>query len=71
MNKKHLTLIVGAGLLALGVPSVCLARGEAARRSVIADVPLSDHWAYQSVDTLQEAGIVMDIPMAHVVGCMP
>jgi hypothetical protein len=60
MNKKHLTVAIGAGLLALGIPSVSLAQGTAAS-GPFADVP-ADHWAYQSVDTLQKAGIVIGYP---------
>jgi hypothetical protein len=60
MNKKNLTLIVGAGMLVLGVPAVSMAQGTAAS-GPFADVP-ADHWAYQAVDTLQKAGIVIGYP---------
>jgi len=60
MNKKQITLIVGAGMLMLGVPSISFAQGAAAS-GPFADVP-ADHWAYQSVDTLQKAGIVIGYP---------
>ena len=60
MNKKNLTLLAGASMLVLGVPAVSLAQGTAAS-GPFADVP-ADHWAYQSVDTLQKAGIVIGYP---------
>jgi len=59
--KKHLTLAVGASMLLLGVPSVTMAQGGGAASGPFADVP-ADHWAYQSVDTLQKAGIVIGYP---------
>jgi len=60
MNKMHLTLIAAAGMLMLGVPSAVRAQAPAAS-GPFADVP-ADHWAYQSVDTLQKAGIVIGYP---------
>jgi len=60
MNKKNLTLIAGASMLVLGCPAISLAQGTAAS-GPFADVP-ADHWAYQSVDTLQKAGIVIGYP---------
>jgi len=60
MNKKQIAMIVGAGMLMLGVPCVTHAQGTAAS-GPFADVP-ADHWAYQSVDTLQKAGIVIGYP---------
>lgn len=62
MNKKLATL-AGAGLglgLILGTPHVSLAQAGAAS-GPFADVP-ADHWAYQAVDTLQKAGIVIGYP---------
>ncbi|MGO8670467.1 MAG: S-layer homology domain-containing protein [Capsulimonadaceae bacterium] len=61
MNKKAITLIAGAGLLALGMPSMVHAQAPAAASGPFADVP-ADHWAYNSVDTLQKAGIVIGYP---------
>lgn len=58
--KKNLTLIAGASMLMLGVPSLSLAQATPAS-GPFADVP-ADHWAYQSVDTLQKAGIVIGYP---------
>jgi len=58
--KKSITLLAGASLLFLGVPSVVFAQGGAAS-GPFADVP-ADHWAYQSVDNLQKAGIVIGYP---------
>jgi len=46
-------------MLMLGVPAVTMAQGTAS--GPFADVP-ADHWAYQSVDTLQKAGIVIGYP---------
>jgi hypothetical protein len=59
--KKHLTLVAGAGMLLLGVPAVTMAQAGAATSGPFADVP-ADHWAYQAVDTLQKAGIVIGYP---------
>jgi len=61
MNKKHIVMIAGASMLALGVPSIVLAQSAPAASGPFADVP-ADHWAYQSVDTLQKAGIVIGYP---------
>jgi FtsZ-binding cell division protein ZapB len=61
MNKKNLVLIAGASMLALGVPAVSMAQGNGAASGPFADVP-ADHWAYQAVDTLQKAGIVIGYP---------
>jgi len=60
MNKKNLTLIAGASMLVLGIPAASMAQAPAAS-GPFADVP-ADHWAYQSVDTLQKAGIVIGYP---------
>src|SRR3569833_590087 len=60
MNKKNLTLIAGASMLVLGIPAISMAQGNTAS-GPFADVP-ADHWAYQSVDTLQKAGIVIGYP---------
>jgi len=60
MNKKHVTLIAGASMLMLGFPAISMAQGGAAGGN-FADVP-ADHWAYQAVDTLQKAGIVIGYP---------
>lgn len=56
--KKALTLIAVAGLLVVGMTSVGFAQ---AASGPFADVP-ADHWAYQAVDTLQKAGIVIGYP---------
>jgi FtsZ-binding cell division protein ZapB len=61
MNKLKIALIAGAGLIALGVPNVVRAQTAPAASGPFADVP-ADHWAYQSVDTLQKAGIVIGYP---------
>jgi len=61
MNKKQITMIAGASLMALGVPSVVFAQGAPAASGPFADVP-ADHWAYASVDSLQKAGIVIGYP---------
>ncbi len=53
-------LLAGASLLLLGAPQVSQAQAPAAS-GPFADVP-ADHWAYQSVDTLQKAGIVIGYP---------
>jgi len=58
--KKSLTLIAGASLLMLGVPSISMAQAAPAS-GPFADVP-ADHWAYSAVDTLQKAGIVIGYP---------
>ncbi len=58
--KKSLTLIAGASLLMLGVPTISMAQAAPAS-GPFADVP-ADHWAYNSVDTLQKAGIVIGYP---------
>jgi len=60
MNKKNLTLIAGASMLVLGVPAASMAQ-TAAASGPFADVP-ADQWAYQAVDTLQKAGIVIGYP---------
>lgn len=60
MNKKNLVLIAGASMLVLGVPAISMAQTPAAS-GPFADVP-ADHWAYQAVDTLQKAGIVIGYP---------
>jgi len=56
--KKSLVLLAGASLAFLGLPAVSHAQ---AASGPFADVP-TDHWAYQSVDTLQKAGIVIGYP---------
>lgn len=58
--KKSLALLAGASMMVLGVPSVSLAQATPAS-GPFADVP-ADHWAYQSVDNLQKAGIVIGYP---------
>lgn len=61
--KKSLALLAGAGVglgMLLGTPHVSLAQAGAAS-GPFADVP-ADHWAYQAVDTLQKAGIVIGYP---------
>jgi hypothetical protein len=59
--KKTLAMLAGAcfalGLL-MAVPTVSHAQ---AASGPFADVP-ADHWAYQAVDTLQRAGIVIGYP---------
>lgn len=59
--KKSLTLIAGASLLMLGVPTISMAQAATPASGPFADVP-ADHWAYNSVDTLQKAGIVIGYP---------
>jgi len=62
MNKKNLVLVAGASMLMLGVPAISMAQNPGASTSgPFADVP-ADHWAYQAVDTLQKAGIVIGYP---------
>ncbi len=56
--KKSLVLLAAAGLAFIGLPTVSHAQ---AASGPFADVP-TDHWAYQSVDTLQKAGIVIGYP---------
>src|SRR5438128_1311760 len=61
--KKQLAVLAGAGLglgFLLGTPHTSLAQAGAAS-GPFADVP-ADHWAYNSVDTLQKAGIVIGYP---------
>lgn len=61
--KKSLALLAGAGVglgMLLGTPHVSLAQAGAAS-GPFADVP-ADHWAYQAVDTLQKAGVVIGYP---------
>ena len=55
--KKSLILLAGASMAFLGLPAVSHAQAT----GPFADVP-TDHWAYQSVDTLQKAGIVIGYP---------
>ncbi len=55
--KKSLVLLAAAGLAFIGLPTVSHAQAS----GPFADVP-TDHWAYQSVDTLQKAGIVIGYP---------
>jgi FtsZ-binding cell division protein ZapB len=63
MKNVKIALIACASLLAFGVPSAVFAQTNAAPAASgpFADVP-ADHWAYQSVDTLQKAGIVIGYP---------
>ena len=56
--KKSMVLLAGIGMAFLGMPAVSHAQ---AASGPFADVP-TDHWAYQSVDTLQKAGIVIGYP---------
>ncbi len=56
--KKSLVLLAGIGMAFIGLPAVTHAQ---AASGPFADVP-TDHWAYQSVDTLQKAGIVIGYP---------
>jgi FtsZ-binding cell division protein ZapB len=58
--KKTTILLAGASMLALGIPALTIP-ANAAASGPFADVP-ADHWAYQSVDTLQKAGIVIGYP---------
>jgi len=58
--KKTLLVLAGASMLVFGAPNVMLQPAQAAS-GPFADVP-ADHWAYQSVDTLQKAGIVIGYP---------
>jgi hypothetical protein len=63
--KKSLALLAGAGVglgLLLGMPAASHAQTAGGPASgPFADVP-ADHWAYQAVDTLQRAGIVIGYP---------
>jgi len=56
--KKSLVLLAGASMAFLGLPAVSHAQAVS---GPFADVP-TDHWAYQAVDTLQKAGIVIGYP---------
>ena len=56
--KKSLVLLAGVSMAFIGLPAVSHAQ---AASGPFADVP-TDHWAYQSVDTLQKAGIVIGYP---------
>ena len=55
--KKSLVLLAGASMAFLGLPAVSHAQAT----GPFADVP-TDHWAYQAVDTLQKAGVVIGYP---------
>jgi hypothetical protein len=55
--KKSLVLLAAASMAFIGLPAVSHAQAS----GPFADVP-TDHWAYQSVDTLQKAGIVIGYP---------
>src|SRR5579863_3388382 len=59
MNKS-LTILAGASVLLVGLPAGMLPQARAAS-GTFADVP-ADHWAYEAVDTLQKAGIVIGYP---------
>lgn len=56
--KKSMVLLAGVSMAFIGLPAVSHAQ---AASGPFADVP-TDHWAYQSVDTLQKAGIVIGYP---------
>ena len=56
--KKSLVLLAGVSMAFIGLPAISHAQ---AASGPFADVP-TDHWAYQSVDTLQKAGIVIGYP---------
>lgn len=56
--KTSCALLVGVGLLLLGIPRASDAQAPDAAGAPFADVP-AEHWAYQAVDTLQKAGIVV------------
>src|SRR5580658_8115996 len=58
---KNSAIVLGACLLALGMPATTLRPAMADSSGPFADVP-ADHWAYQAVDTLQKAGIVIGYP---------
>jgi uncharacterized coiled-coil protein SlyX len=58
--KKNILVLAGASMLVFGAPLLMTAPVQAAS-GPFADVP-ADHWAYQSVDTLQKAGIVIGYP---------
>ena len=58
--KKNLSLIAGASMLMLGVPTISMAQATPAS-GPFADVP-ADHWAYQAVNTLKDANIVIGYP---------
>lgn len=57
--KKMLSAVAGAALLAGATLGVANAQGKA--NGPFADVP-TDHWAYQSVEKLRDAGIVIGYP---------
>jgi len=70
MNKVKIALIACAGLLALGAPNVVRAQTAPAASGPFADVP-ADHWAYQSVDTLQMRASLSVIPTARMAASAP
>lgn len=57
--KKILTIAAGAAILAVAAMSPANAQGKA--NGPFADVP-TDNWAYQSVEKLRDAGIVIGYP---------
>ena len=60
MNKS-LSILAGASVLLVGLAVTMPATPVRAASGTFADVP-ADHWAYQAVDTLQKAGIVIGYP---------
>jgi len=59
LNK--LSILAGASVLLVGLAVTMPATPVRAASGTFADVP-ADHWAYQAVDTLQKAGIVIGYP---------
>jgi hypothetical protein len=57
--KKTIAMAAGAALIAAAAMGVANAQSKAT--GPFADVP-TDHWAYQSVETLRSAGIVIGYP---------
>jgi hypothetical protein len=57
--KKVLSAVAGVAILASATLGVANAQGKA--NGPFADVP-TDHWAYQSVEKLRDAGIVIGYP---------
>lgn len=58
--KNSIKLLAGASMAVFGIPALTMMPAVAAS-GPFADVP-ADHWAYDSVDTLQKAGIVIGYP---------
>lgn len=61
--KTTVAVLIGAGFMLLGVPRASHAQTTGVTSGPFADVP-AEHWAYQAVDTLQKAGIIVGYPDA-------